>query len=538
MAADIVFLNGEVITVDKENRIVEAVAVTGNRIVAVGKNEEMNHLITNQTKVVDLQGKSLLPGFIDSHLHITMYGTNKLAVSCKEPYMNSIEDILKELRVKAQTTPKGQWVRAWGFNETAVAEKRYPTREELDEVSTEHPIMVLRTCGHISVINSKALETINIDESTPDPDGGTIERDHQGVLTGRLIETAHMRVFEEAKYTDEELRKAMSLASDDFLAMGITSIHDAGGYGPDNFRVMQQAVRSRNIRVRVYSMVCALNHSEEFVDKMIQAGVTTGLGDEWFKIGPAKIFTDGSSSGPTIATRKPYTSNPEDYGVLYYRQEEINRILGEAHKKGFQITAHAQGDRAIEMVLNSIEQALQEYPRENHRHRIEHAGITEPDLQERMKELEIVPIPNPPFFYEFGDGYLKNYGERVNYMYPVRNFIDRGIIAAASSDSPVTDCNPLLGIHVAVNRRSKLGQEVGSNQRIDVLEAIKLYTWNGAYASFEEDIKGSIEVGKLADFVVINSSILSTEESKIKDLSVEITVLDGKTVYQKAECVL
>lgn len=212
--------------------------------------------------------------------------------------------------------------------------------------------------------------------------------------------------------------------------------------------------------------------------------------------------------------------------------------MGEAHKKGFQITAHAQGDRAIEMVLNSIEQALQEYPRENHRHRIEHAGITEPDLQERMKELEIVPIPNPPFFYESGDGYLKNYGERVNYMYPVRNFIDRGIIAAASSDSPVTDCNPLLGIHVAVNRRSKLGQEVGSNQRIDVLEAIKLYTWNGAYASFEEDIKGSIEVGKLADFVVINSSILSTEESKIKDLSVEITVLDGKTVYQKAECVL
>mgnify|MGYP001177952599 CR=1 FL=1 len=533
MDADFAFINGQVITVDKKNRIVEAVVVKGNRIVAVGSNDTIQKWIGKETKIIDLKGKSLLPGFIDAHLHITLYGTNKLGVSCKDPQIRSIKDLLQALRLKARMTPKGQWVRAWGFNETKVADRRYPTRWELDEVSTEHPILVMRTCGHISVANSKALEMAHIDENTPDPEGGKIERDGNGVPTGRLVETAHMRIFETAKYNVEELRKGLSLASDDFIKSGITSIHDAGGYGPDNFRILQQAVRSGEVKVRIYAMVCSLHNSHEFVEKMIQAGVVTGLGDDKFKIGPAKVFTDGSSSGPTVATREPYTSDPNNYGILYYSQEELNEILGTAHAKGFQITAHAQGDRAVEMVLNCIEQALEKHPRRNHRHRIEHAGITPPDLLKRMKTLGVVPIPNPPFFYEFGDGYIKNYGERVHHMFPVRDFIDHGIIAAGGSDTPVTAHPPLHGIHVAVNRKSQTGQEVGANQRISVLEAIRLYTWNGAYASFEEDIKGSIEPGKLADLVVLNGRILDVPKEQIRELEVEITMIDGNIVYKK-----
>lgn len=533
MAADIVFLNGEVITVDHENNVEQSIAIKGNKIIAVGSNQDISSYITEKTKVIDLHGKTVFPGFIDSHLHI-LHGTNKLGVDCKELQIKSIKDLLKALKSKKLETPTGQWIRASGFNEMTILEGRYPTIDELDEISKEHPIYISRTCNHICVVNSKALEIAGINEKTTDFGNDQIERDHTGKLTGRLIESANMKMGEVAKYSGEELLRSFKLASDEFLSFGITSIHDAGGHGPDHFRNIFMAVQSGDIRVRVYAMVCALNNSEEFVDKMIDAGIVTGIGDDKFRVGPAKIFTDGSSSGPTIATRKPYTSNPNDYGILYYTQEEIDKILTKAHQKGFQITAHAQGDRAIEMVLNSIESLQKKYPRKNCRHRIEHAGITEPDLQERMKELDVIPIPNPPFFYEFGEGYIKNYGERVNHMYPLRDFLNQEIIAAAGSDCPVTSCNPLLGIHVAVNRKSKNGINVGRNQRISVLEAIRMYTWNGAYASFEEERKGSLEVGKLADLVVLDNSILNTEEQNIKDLTVTMTIVDGEILFERS----
>ncbi|MED3691129.1 amidohydrolase [Peribacillus butanolivorans] len=537
MQADIVFINGEVITVDQKNKVVEAVAVIGNRISAVGSNREVKGFIGEETKVIDLQGKTLLPGFIDAHIHLILYGVNQLAVSCKDEHIKSIEDLLNDLKEKASTIPKGEWLRAWGFNETVVKEKRYPTIAELDAISVEHPIIVSRTCSHISVVNSKALEIAKINENSENPTGGIIEKDKTGRFSGRLIETANMKMTEIASYTESELMKAVKIASEHFVAAGITSIHEAGAYGPESFRLLQQAVKSKDIRVRIYAMIGSLNNSHEFVNKMVEAGVVTGTGDERFKIGPAKLFTDGSSTGPTIATRETYSSDPDNFGILYYSEEEIYQVLGQAHKKGYQITVHAQGDRAIEMYLNCVEKALEDSPRKDHRHRIEHAGISSPDLQERMKNLELIPIPNPPFPYEFGDIYIQHYGNRVNHMYAVRDFIDNGIIAAGGSDAPVTDYNPLLGIHVAVNRRSQSGSEIGVAQSISVMEAIKLYTWNGAYASFEEDIKGSIEVGKLADLVVLTDSILKVNPLHIKDLQVESTIIDGKILYHRESLV-
>lgn len=535
MTADIVLLNGEVITVDQKNTVAEAVAIKDNRITVVGSNQEVKSFIGEKTDVIDLQGKTLLPGFIDSHIHLVGYGVNQLAVSCKAEHIDSIEALLADLKKKALETPKGEWIRAWGFNETAVKEKRYPTIAELDAISIEHPIIVTRTCSHISVVNSKAFEIAQINENTPDPNGGVIEKNQAGKLTGRLIEAANMGMNEIASYTESELIKAVKMASDHFVASGITSIHEAGGFGPLSYRLLQQAVKSKDIRVRIYAMICQLNNSHEFVNKMVEAGVVTGTGNERFKVGPAKLFTDGSSTGPTIATREPYSSDPNNSGILYYSEEEIYRVLGEAHKKGYQITVHAQGDKAIEMYLNCVEKALEVSPRNNHRHRIEHAGISSPDLQERMKKLGMIPIPNPPFPYEFGEIYVEHYGERVNHMYPVRDFIDRGIMAAGGSDAPVTDYNPLLGIHVAVNRKSKSGMAIGLNQSISLMEAIKLYTWNGAYASFEEEIKGSIEVGKLADLVILNDSILSVNPNQIKDLKVETTIIDGEIIYNGEE---
>jgi predicted amidohydrolase YtcJ len=533
--ADKVFLNGQIITVDRQDRVAEAVAMTGNRIVAVGSYTEIEPYITEHTEVIDLKGKSLLPGFIDSHLHITLYGTGKLGVNCKSPQIESLADVFAKLKVKAQQTPKSEWIRAWGFDETTILERRYPTRWELDQISTEHPIFIMRNCAHHSIVNSRALEIAGFDEHTPDPKGGRLDKDENGKLTGFLVETAHMQMFELASFTEAEYRKGLSLASDDYIAAGITSVHDAGGYGPENLRAMQKAVQSGEVKVRIYAIVCAFNKSEDFVRKMIDSGIVTGLGDEKFRIGPAKLFSDGSSTAATMAVRKPYTGRPDDYGILYYSQEELIAILGEAHEIGFQITAHAQGDRAIEMLLTCYETVLSKHPRTDHRHRIEHAGLTMPDLLERMKKLGIITIPNPVFFHEFGDEYIRNIGERIRHMYPIRDFMDQGIIAAGASDSPVTDHNPILGIHVAVNRISKSGQETGTNQCINVKEAIRIYTWNGAYASFEENLKGSIEPGKLADLVVLSDRILDVPSDKIKDLEVEMTILDGVIVYRKGE---
>ncbi|MDR7313871.1 amidohydrolase [Brevibacillus nitrificans] len=533
--ADTVFLNGQVITVAQDNSVAEAVAVRGNRIIAVGTNAEVKSYISPRTKVIDLQGKSLLPGFIDAHLHITIYGTNKLGVDCKARSIASISDLLEALRDQAQKTPKGQWVRACGFDESLMIEKRYPTLAELDEVSTEHPIFVMRTCAHHSIANSMAMGIAGYDRDTPDPQGGRIDRDAAGALTGFLVETAHMKMFELAAFTEEEYKEGLRLASEDFVAHGITSVHDAGGYGPDNYRAMQKAVQAGDVKVRIYAMICALNQSEDFVRKMIDAGMVTGTGDERFRIGPAKVFTDGASIAPTMAMREPFDSRPDDCGILYYEQDELNTILGEAHAKGFQITAHAQGDKAIEMLLNCFEAALAAHPRENHRHRIEHAGVSAPDLMERMARLQVVPIPNPAFIYDYGDSYVTNIGKRAGYMFPARDQIDHGIIAAGASDSPVTNFHPLIGIHAAVNRLSKTGQEVGVNQRVSVMEAIRMFTWNGAYASFEEGVKGSVEAGKLADLIVLDDCILDTPNEKIKDLRVEMTMIDGELVYQKQD---
>lgn len=535
MYADIIFINGEVITVDGNESVQEAVAVKDNQIVGVGKTVELNGWIGEETRVIDLDGKSLLPGFIDAHSHLTIFGTNLLGINCQDSHIQSLQDLYAELKKKVDQTPVGEWVRVTGFNEHTMMERRFPSKQELDAISTEHPIVIIRVCNHTSIANSRALESVGFTKESKDPEGGKIERNSNGELTGKVLESAHMQLFNEADYSDKEIEEGFKLASDTFVKAGITSVHDAGsyGWGPNVLHLMKKSIGSGDVKVRVYAIVGSLTDSKAFIRSMIDDGAVTGDGDEWFKIGPAKLFTDGSSTGPTLATRKPYDSNPSDCGILYYSQKEINEMLGEAHEKGYQITAHAQGDRAIEMLLNCIENVLKKHPRKDHRHRIEHAGIASPDLQERMKELGVVAIPNPAFVYVNGDSYIHNYGDRVNVMYPAKDYLEKEIPFAFASDTPVITHSPLLGIHAAVNRKTSTGQDIGANQKITVQEAIKAYTYMGAYASFEEQRKGSIEVGKLADLVVLNKSILAVELESLKDLSVELTMIDGKIKYEK-----
>ncbi|MGF3104779.1 amidohydrolase [Rossellomorea sp. DUT-2] len=528
MRATMLFINGEVVTVNSEFSVKEAVAIQDNKIIAVGTNEEILPYAGEGTKIVNLEGRSLLPGFIDAHAHLELYGTNKLGVNGKEA--GSIKELLRKLKEKARLTPKGEWVRGWGYNQNTLKEGRHITRWDLDQVSTEHPIIVVRTCGHISCVNTKALELAGVHPETEDPNGGKYGREN-GELTGLLLEAAHMNMFLTANYSEEEVEQGLALASQDYLNKGITSVHDAGGYGPEHIRFLQKAVRAKRVKQRVYALYGSLHDSVDMVEKGLESGIGTGLGDEWMKIGPAKVFIDGSSSGPTAKTREAYTSNPNDSGILYLNQHELNGSLGKAHEAGWQITAHAIGDKAVEMMIEAIRHALDLHPRENHRHRIEHSGMTPSDLIRQIKELDIVPIPNPAFIYEFGDGYVNDYGERVDVMFPLRSFSEAQIPFAIGSDSPITAVDPLHGIYSAVTRRSKSGEVIGDRQRITIEEAIKAYTWNGAYASFEEPIKGSIEAGKLADLVVLNDSILHCEAERLRELKVELTIINGKVEY-------
>ena len=533
MKADYIFTNGKVSTVDSENSMTEAVAIKGDEIIAVGTSERIDACKGADTKVIDLDGKSLVPGFIDSHLHMAILGMNTMAVDCRSPGVKSIEDIKALLREKAKTVPKGAWVRAWGYDHSKLAENRHPTKYDLDEAVPEHPVILSRTCAHISVHNSKSLELAGITDSTPSPEGGVIDKD-DGKVNGVMFENAHMDMLKIALPKEEELRQAMINANKVFVSEGITQIHDAGGYGQIQVDVMREMSENNEIDVKIYNFFFSFTDNLNFINGYIEKGYSTDMDSANFKIGPIKLMIDGSSSGPTAATLEPYTSNPDDCGIMTMEQEQIDEYVLRAHKAGYQMTCHAVGDKAVTSILDALEKAFLAFPAENRRHRVEHCAIINDELLARIKKLGVVPVPQPVFLYEFGDGYMRNYGEkRVSNMFACKSYFDAGVICAGSSDCPVTFSNPLLGIHLAVNRVTQSGQAISQNQRVSIEQALRMFTYNGAYSCFQENRKGSIEAGKVADLVVLSESLLDCDVDKIKDIKVEMTMIDGRIVYQK-----
>lgn len=536
-SADLIFHNGSVLTVDRGDTIVSAVGVRGNRIICTGTDADVMKYKGKGTKTIDLKGRSLIPGFIDSHLHTAVLGVNSMAIDCRSPGVTSIEDIKALIRKAAASTPKGQWIRGWGYDHSKLAEKRHPNRYDLDEAAPEHPVILTRVCAHISAHNSLSLELAGLDDNTPDPDGGVMDREH-GIINGVMRENAHMNILKTSRLSKSELMEAMKAANDLLIREGITSVHDSGGFGPLQMHAIQEAYRENMLQIRLYAMIFSFTDNLDFVENYIRMGLHTGFGDEHFRLGPVKLMIDGSSSGPTAATIRPYASNPEDSGILSMTQDQVDDIIIRAHKAGWQVTAHAVGDKAVTMIVDAIERAVREFPRENHRHRIEHCAMVNDELLERISRLGIVPIPNPIFLYEFGDGYLVNYGrERAARMFTNKSYFSRNIIAAGSSDCPITFSNPLLNIHLAVNRETQTGQVINPGERISVLQALRMFTYHGACASFEESSKGSVETGKLADLAVLSGNLLNVSLDEIKALQVDMTVIDGKIVYRREDAI-
>lgn len=535
--ADIIIRNGRVLTVNQNNEIAEAVAIRGNQILAVGTNAELEAYQGPDTQVIDAEGKSVLPGFIDSHIHVGMFGLlDHGIINVAYPKVHSIADVQRLIREDAAKKKPGEWIKLNGYDHNKLEEKRHPTKEELDAAAPDNPVQLTRCCAHMGVYNTLALKVAGVERADQfAPDEVVLNPD--GTLHGLLKETAHMSTSTKVEYAHEELVEGYVNASETLLSLGVTSAHDTGAWGAISTRAMQDACLSGAVKVRINMMVFDMFGKESgirYIDSFLATGIHSGCGNEHFRIGPIKLMLDGSSSGPSAAVIDGYSHAPEDHGIQVWTQEETDEAIRKAHKAGFQITAHAVGDLAVTMIVNAVEKALKAYPREGHRHRIEHCGLTNPDLIARIARLGMVPVSNPAFITINGTDYNRYYGKRVQGMFPLKSYLEAGVTTAIGSDAPITYPDPMNSLYGALNRKDrKTGDLTGENQRVTVLDVVRMFTYNGAYASFEEGIKGSLEPGKLADVVILDQDLLTYPVEQVQDVAVRYTLVDGKVVYTR-----
>ena len=534
-SADLVLLNGKIITIDEKESIVEAAAVKFGKILAVGTNNEIKSTIGKDTQVIDLNGKTVIPGLMDSHCHMTGTALKMMGVIdlSQEAGIKSIADIKAKISEKAKSTPEGEWIFGAREDDSKLAEKRHPTRWELDEGATNHPVIISTVGGHFSIANSKAFEKAGITKNTKDPVGGMIERDPETKeLTGGLHEKAvsmvRRAVSDRKQPNREEAAEAIKKMMTDNAASGLTCIYDNAGKSA--IRAVLDLKDQGELPIR-YRVDLSISHFQE-LNKI--GMIYKPFGDEWIKICGLKFFFDGSISARTAAVSEPYLHRTNFYGVWATTKELAKKTILEAYKAGQRISAHANGDKAIGMYLDIMEEIQSKYYRKDPRNRIIHCTVINPELVDRIKELGLLPTIFGAYPYYHGDKLLPAFGEkRLENMFAARSFIDAGIKMTANSDHDASPFPPLMGIHALVNRTTKAGKPIGQSQKISVMEALKLYTINAAYQSFDEEILGSIEVGKCADMVVLGKDILTVPKETIIDIPIDMTIVAGKVIYKK-----
>jgi predicted amidohydrolase YtcJ len=531
---DLVVFNAKVYTMETRAPRAEAFAVKNGRFVAVGTTADMKALAGKATETYDAQQMTIVPGFTDCHNHAG--GTTLLyEVLVGNPFeveFVTIASIVEKLRAKAKETPPGAWVEGYFFDDTKVKDRRELNVHDLDQVSTEHPVAVFHRGGHTSFYNSKALAMAGVTKSTPNPPGGTFDRDPAGALNGRVTDRARSvfaKVGQRAALTpDQRLqrdRDGLAYISKQFVKYGLTSVHHEGG---DLFALQQ--VRARGDLLHRVSYEA----SGTVLDSMIAGGIATGFGDEWIRLGATSEHTvDGSFSERTMALSTPYPGVEPPYkGNVTESQEDLNAWVERVHRAGIQVNCHANGDVAIDMVLTAYERAQKLAPRPDPRPKITHCTLINDDLLRRLKATGTVPAVFTSYAYYNTDKF-HFYGEALmKRCMAFRSLLDAGIPAAAGSDFSPGPFAPLMGIQGMVTRTGWDGGVWGENQRITVDEAIRVNTLNGAYASHEEAIKGSIAPGKLADYVVLADDLHTVDHAKIKDIRIVRTVVGGTTAYK------
>ncbi len=524
---------------DPEGRIVNAFMVEKGKFAKVGTREEVlgSSPWSSRIDVLDLKGKTVIPGFIETHSHLSLYAMSLLQANCKTPPNESIEDVKKQIREIAKKSKEGEWIRGWGYDDTLIKEKRHLTREDLDHAAPRNPLFVSHTSGHLAYVNSLALKIAGIDADTPQPSGGCIEKDTHGNPTGLLKEdpAINLVLVHIPPYPAEKLKEVMLKGIRYFHEHGITSIHDAAiGYFRNEKPIIQAYCdfeREGTLGIRVY-----LTLVERVYSKLMEAGLKTGFGSDFLKLGAVKFFQDGSIQALTAALNEPYFCTPDHEGELIYRQDELNKQIAYYHGQGIQVAVHANGDRAIESVLEAFENTMGKHPGKGHRHMIIHCQLATLDQIERMKRLGIIPSYFVNHVHYWGDRHRNLFlgPERAAGIDPLGTTVRIGLPFTLHSDLPITPVDPLFSMYCAVNRITREGIELGAGERVTPLEALKAYTTYASLCSFEERVKGSIEEGKFADFAILSDNPLEVPPEKIKDIEVLGTFVEGKCVFGKS----
>jgi predicted amidohydrolase YtcJ len=521
---DAILYNGKILTMGAREREVEALAISGSRIFAFGTSKEMLALASADTRRIDLGGKRVTPGFNDAHAHPCDSGMQLVTQVPLE--MDSTEEIQKALRAKAARTPPGEWVVGFLYDDTKTP--RPLDRTILDAAVPDHPVVVSHRGGHTAFVNSRALALAKVDENTPDPPHGSYFRDADGKHNGRIAENAVDAFYALAKKppSRDDYRKGAALISKQFSSRGITSACEAAG-SPATLQAYQDARDAGELLGRFYTH---LEYSH--LDKMVAAGLHTGFGDELVRVGAIKLFADGSISERTALLSQPYEGLGDFCGVSRMTRDELYDAVRKAHLAGWQVGTHANGDVAIDMVMGVYEQMQRELPHRDPRFRIEHCSVVNTELIRRIKAAGVIPTPFACYVLFHGEK-MHFYGEeRLKHMFAMRDFIDAGIKVAPGSDYTASPAEPMLWLRSEVTRADSSGHVWGANQRITVEEAIRCSTVNGAYATFEEDIKGTLEPGKLADLVVWDHDLLTIEAAALTTVKPERTMLGGRWVYE------
>lgn len=537
LLADLVLVNGRVITVDSFDSVAEAVAVKDGRVLKVGSTADIKKLAGGKTKIMDLKGRALLPGFIDTHEHCIRRGLQLDWVNCKA--MGSLGEAVEALKAKAGSKKEGDWVVGSWFDESLWKDKRFPNRYDLDKASTVHPIYLGRAGGHNAVASSLALELAGITKDTPQPHGGNIERDENGEPTGRLDEIAAMdlvrdRIPQPGPEEEVELLVENWLTIEkELLSWGITTVHEAHIKAPQAF-AYQRLDREGRLRMRVGLMLDGMTPYKGYAaDDLTRQGITTPFywSDRLYVVG-VKVGVDGAMGSLTAALHEDYSNDPGNKGIVRCTQEDLTDEVVRCHKAGLRTCTHAIGDRAIDMALEAIEAAVKSRPWPSHRHRIEHAGYVLPRQLKKMKELGVNVSASIGFCYPIGDSHIAALGQsRLCGYYPMKSFKDHGIVAAGNSDGFGSSW-ALTGIYGCVTRKSRTGRLLCKDEAVGIMDALRAYTLNAAYLEGNEATKGSIEHGKLADFVVLDRDITKANPDEILKARVLVTIVGGEVVYE------
>jgi predicted amidohydrolase YtcJ len=516
--ADLILTNGRIFLGAAEG-MAAALAVWNGRVLAAGSAAEIDALKGPATKIVDLAGRLATPGLFEAHMHLLPLGLMMGDVDVRPRHAATLDGLLKLIKARADMAKPGEWVMARGYDQFELDVKRHP-----------------HACGHLSVVNSRALELAGVTTATPVPQGGAIEQEN-GVLTGLLAETGRdpiKKVLPEP--TQEELIAAIERAARYCNQFGITSCMDAAvgmraGYREIVAYRLAKAAGRMPIRVNQ----CLLGGPDGILERCHEEGLLSGQGDDMLRVGPVKIFTDGSAGGRTAAMSTPYLGDPPTTGLMLLTDAEMDALTLDYHVKGYQLAIHAIGDAAIEQTLAAMEKALARHPDPDRRHRIEHCGFTSDDQMKRMRAAGVEPVPQPIFIHDFGDLYYSVVGkERSDASYPLKTWIDRGFHPAASTDSPVCDANPFPNFYTMLTRRTSRGAVIGGGEAVSMTQAIQAYTEFGAYVNTMENLCGRLLPGMAADVAVWSRDLLTaTPEQVLHETSCDLTLLGGNVVHDR-----